>query len=350
MGQSNMAAGATIGSNHNSRANDGEIVAGRGFWPGLSVSLKHNSKFASFTLIAKGSYPAELDIPFPFSLISNNVTDNELTIYPGYWFQHNMYALGRNSWKFENRDNRPNKEIDLEFGYMAPDTVHEIVQAISILQEVDTDGYLPATSFPIENSKRKIKVLRAEQAIAHYKNQLARYACLIFAKENLKEEDLKDLQNPKHPMHSWVNLGGQLVTQHDYTALKQDIKNGTLCTWADIQTRRSMLAKATVKNKCIQALWALEELGLISNTITSSELRQLITQAKITISQNHEKVRSSRAKDFTNHFRKITTKDDGEFEAIYGNLDGNSFLIAHEIITKAKLGTITNYNLLTKPI
>lgn len=31
MGQSNMAAGATIGSNHNSRAADGEIVASRGF-------------------------------------------------------------------------------------------------------------------------------------------------------------------------------------------------------------------------------------------------------------------------------------------------------------------------------
>src|SRR5215207_6438800 len=58
MGQSNMAAGATIGSNHNSRGADGEIIAGRGFWPGLCVSLKHNWKFASFTLIAKGDFPA----------------------------------------------------------------------------------------------------------------------------------------------------------------------------------------------------------------------------------------------------------------------------------------------------
>ena len=63
-----MAAGATIGSNHNSRGADGEIIAGRGFWPGLCVSLKHNSKFASFTIIAKGDYPAELNIPIPFSL------------------------------------------------------------------------------------------------------------------------------------------------------------------------------------------------------------------------------------------------------------------------------------------
>ncbi|OYW19419.1 MAG: DUF4954 domain-containing protein, partial [Sphingobacteriales bacterium 12-47-4] len=62
MGQSNMAAGATIGSNHNSRSADGEIIAGRGFWPGLCVSLKHNSRFASFTIISKGDFPAELNI------------------------------------------------------------------------------------------------------------------------------------------------------------------------------------------------------------------------------------------------------------------------------------------------
>ncbi len=73
MGQSNIAAGATIGSNHNSRSADGELIAGRGFWPGLCVSLKHNSRFASFAILAKGDYPAELNVPFPFSLVSNDV-------------------------------------------------------------------------------------------------------------------------------------------------------------------------------------------------------------------------------------------------------------------------------------
>ena len=51
LGQSNIAAGATIGSNHNSRSPDGEIYAGRGFWPGLCSDFKHNSKFASFTFL-----------------------------------------------------------------------------------------------------------------------------------------------------------------------------------------------------------------------------------------------------------------------------------------------------------
>jgi hypothetical protein len=103
MGQSNIAAGATIGSNHNSRSPDGEIIAGRGFWPGLCVSLKHNSIFASFTILAKGDYPAELYIPVPFSLISNDVANDKLVIMPGYWFMYNMYALQRNSWKYADR-------------------------------------------------------------------------------------------------------------------------------------------------------------------------------------------------------------------------------------------------------
>ena len=84
MGQSNVAAGATIGSNHNSRGADGELIAGRGFWPGLCVSLKHNSKFASFSLLAKGDFPYELNIPIPFSLVINDPTANELRIIPAY--------------------------------------------------------------------------------------------------------------------------------------------------------------------------------------------------------------------------------------------------------------------------
>ena len=129
-----MAAGATIGSNHNSRSADGEIMAGRGFWPGLCVSLKHNSRFASFILLAKGDYPAELDIPIPFSLVSNDVSKDELVVMPAYWFLHNMYALARNSWKYIDRDRRIDKIQLLEYDYLAPDTIGEIVTALALLE------------------------------------------------------------------------------------------------------------------------------------------------------------------------------------------------------------------------
>ncbi|MFP4106757.1 MAG: DUF4954 family protein, partial [Phycisphaerae bacterium] len=92
MGQSNLAAGATVGSNHNSRANDGEIQAGRGFWPGLCTTLKHYCRFASFVLLAKADYPAEMDIPLPFALISNDTCKDRLLVMPAFWWMHNMYA------------------------------------------------------------------------------------------------------------------------------------------------------------------------------------------------------------------------------------------------------------------
>ena len=134
MGQSNMAAGATIGSNHNSRANDNEIQAGRGFWPGLCTSVKHSCRFASFTLLSKSDYPAELDIPLPFSLLNNNVTKDQLEIMPAYWWLYNMYALARNTWKFQNRDKRVSKAQHIEFDAFAPDTMEEVFNALRLLE------------------------------------------------------------------------------------------------------------------------------------------------------------------------------------------------------------------------
>jgi hypothetical protein len=133
-GQSNMAAGATIGSNHNSRANDGEIEAGRGFWPGLSTSVKHSSRFASYCLLSKGDYRYEIDLPLPFCLVDDDRTRNRLILVPAYWWTHNLYALLRNESKFQARDHRARKDLLIEYAPLAPDTAEEIVKALCLLE------------------------------------------------------------------------------------------------------------------------------------------------------------------------------------------------------------------------
>ena len=135
MGQSNMAAGATIGSNHNSRATDGEIVASRGFWPGLCSSVKHSSKFASFTLLSKADYPSELNIMLPFCLVNNNTAKNELEVMPAYWWMYNMYAIARNTSKYVKRDKRKRKIQNIEFETLAPDTIEETIEARKLLEK-----------------------------------------------------------------------------------------------------------------------------------------------------------------------------------------------------------------------
>src|SRR5690606_36613253 len=128
--------------NHNSRGADGEIIAGRGFWPGLCVSLKHNSKFANFTILAKGDYDYELNIPIPFSLVSIQENTNSLMIMPGYWFMYNMYALQRNTFKYQDRDHRYEKIQNIEFDYLAPDTVNEMFSSLWLFEELVGESYI----------------------------------------------------------------------------------------------------------------------------------------------------------------------------------------------------------------
>jgi len=267
LGQSNIAAGATIGSNHNSRANDGEILAGRGFWPGLCVNLKHNCRFASFTLLAKGAYPAELDVPLPFSLVSNDAARDRLLVMPAYWFLYNMYALARNAWKFGARDRRARKVQHIEFDYLAPDTVEEMFAGLALLEQVVGEAWrrdrgdaepgaaaaqargrelLAADDARIdrlevlggrwETSRRKTVVLKARQAWHEYRDMIHYYAVrnLVAWLERGDGRSLTamkaDLAGPR--VTRWVNLGGQLVTADQVADLKRRILS--LETWQQI--------------------------------------------------------------------------------------------------------------------
>ena len=144
-GQSNIASGATIGCNHNSRSPDGEIFARRGFWPGLCSDFKHNSRFASFVLVAKGSYQNELDIPYPFALVSPGENGSQaIRIIPAFWFMYDMFAITRNNNKFKKRDKRKIKVQNIETDPFAPDTMQEIMSALDRIIGLTRD-YLIAT-------------------------------------------------------------------------------------------------------------------------------------------------------------------------------------------------------------
>lgn len=150
MGQSNIAAGATIGSNHNSRSPDGEIIAGRGFWPGLCTDFKHNCRFSSFALVAKGSYQNELNITYPFSLVVPASDEKSVHIRPAWCFMYDMFAIVRNRYKFQNRDKRVEKVQNIETDPFAPDTIQEIVHSIERIIEL-TANSLASNEFENEN-------------------------------------------------------------------------------------------------------------------------------------------------------------------------------------------------------
>lgn len=332
MGQSNIAAGATIGSNHNSRSADGELIAGRGFWPGLCVSLKHNSKFASFTILSKADFPFELNISLPFSLVSNDVSNDKLVIMPGYWFMYNMYALARNTWKIEDRDKRTEKIQTIENNYLAPDTVNEIFDALELLSKLKPDekGNYYTTGF--ENSQRQTEIVKVPQVINLFKELIAYYGVtqlIEHALENkfssfdeLKKSIPTRIQRPK-----WLNIGGQLITTSDVDKLKNDIKKNKINTWTQVHNYYKKVGTDYKKDKLIHAYTSLLEIeNITSKQFTPGVFKTLLEKSVDTKNWMGKEIYSSRAKDYTNPFRKMVYESKEEMNEVIGQLEKNQFI------------------------
>ncbi len=175
MGQSNIAAGATIGSNHNSRSPDGEIFAKRGFWPGLCSDFKHNSRFASFVLVSKGSYQYELDIVYPFSLVSPPHSETQtIQIIPAWMFMYDMFAITRNGGKFKKRDKRKTKIQNIEFDPLAPDTMQEILFALDRIIGLTAIYLIQNNPDYMKNAKSDSEVFQLAKDYLH-KNPTANF-------------------------------------------------------------------------------------------------------------------------------------------------------------------------------
>ncbi|HUZ60023.1 MAG TPA: DUF4954 family protein [Hanamia sp.] len=332
MGQSNIAAGATIGSNHNSRGADGEIIAGRGFWPGLCVSLKHNSRFASFTILAKGDYPYEMDVKLPFCLVSNDVKDDKLVLMPGYWFLYNMYALERNAWKFEDRDNRTEKIQKIEYNYLAPDTINEMFSAIDLLSKLKIDEYGNAIMEGIENSSRNTEVVKVKQVLDLFKELISYYGTIQLI-NHIKEnkfssfEEMKKSIPVKIARNDWKNIGGQLIPSTDVEKLKNKIKGNKINSWKEVHDFYRLSGEEYEKNKMIHAYTSLLEIeNITSKQFTREYFNNVLQRSVVTKTWMSKGIYESRAKDYSNPFRKMIYANKAEMDTVIGKIEDNHFI------------------------
>ena len=308
MGQSNIAAGGTIGSNHNSRTADNEIAAGRGFWPGLCCSFKHSSRFASYCLLAKADYPAELDIKLPFALVNNNTAKDQLEVMPAYWWMYNMYAMDRNSKKFAKRDKRKLKAQHIEFDNLAPDTAEEILHGMELLRGwmKVSDGTVYADG--MEKGKRRTVILKAKEGLKAYEEMLVFYA-------------MKTLEGGQLPVaggryeKEWVNIGGQLVAKPDMEQLIADVENGAIGSWQQLHDRMDTLWQAYPAQRAAHAYGVLCELAGVNQLDDNLWARYRAQYADI-LNYIEQQKKASRDKDDVNPFRNMTYWDDDERQAV----------------------------------
>ena len=332
MGQSNLAAGATIGSNHNSRAADGEMIAGRGFWPGLCVSIKHNSRFASYTILAKGDYQNELDNPLPFSLISLNLQKNCTEILPAYWFVYNAYGLCRNSWKSKDRDKRTEKTQHIEFDYLAPDTVNEIFEAIRLLEGLEQDENGSAILHGYENCKSGILVRKVPQAIDEYKKAIRYYGIgeiiNFYERESFNDfESLKSKLFARVSRDTWHNVGGQLIKQEHLANALHKIRTEGINNWDDLHDFYKEEGASYFNDRLIHAYTSLlEVLNITGQQFTAEKFDEELSFYLDYRSTLAKRVYDSRAKDYNNKFKQMTYNNREEMDIVLGSLEDNSFI------------------------
>ncbi len=360
-GQTNIAAGATIGSNHNSRSPDGEMIAGRGFWPGLCVSLKHNSKFASYTIIAKGDFPAELNIPIPFSLVSNDVANDTLIVMPGYWFLYNMYALARNAWKYTDRDKRTEKKQLIEYDFLAPDTINEILDALSLFERVTGEAWLnqhpdhkgtdaqtkgkellenndpslkmlDITVQGFENTSRTVKLIKVPAAYQLFRNLVNYHAGRLLTdfitRHKITSFDQLAAALPsRFVLGDWKNIGGQLIRSEELDKVLKQLKAGKIKNWEDIHSFYSRQAANYEMEKLLHAIAAVRKTSAFSlNRKSPERLRLLLEESVVMKKWMVDRIYDSRRKDYNNPFRLMAYRNEEEMNKVVGSLESNPFI------------------------
>ena len=354
---SNMASAATVGSNHNSRAGDGEILADRGFWPGLSVSLKHNSRFAAFCLIAKGAYPNELHIPLPFCLVSNHEKSGALQLMPGYWFRYNMYALARNAAKTAARDQRTGERQQLEYHWLAPDTVDQMLTGRRILEHwaarspqvasgefpggrallesLDGPELFAGSPFAVESGNRPVRILYAGRAWRDYGRMIDLYAVQMLLSSGNADAVSRALsradqtrssdgpagigQSGSAPADPWVNIGGQLMRASALEELKTRVKSAQIADWPALHRAYHRIA----------ADYEHQRIGHAAEVLAESrhaEVASLLDEAVETARFIFQGIRESRRKDYENPFRNSVYDSRAERDAVLGPFEENAFI------------------------
>lgn len=133
-GRGNVGAGASVGSNHTSRAPDQEMRAGEGTFFGLAAAIKYPANFddAPYSVIASGVVTPPQRLAMPFSLITDDEGGNR--VVPGWVYRENAYLLLRNETKFLQRNRARRHSFDLRI--FRPELVEKLWKARELLEGI----------------------------------------------------------------------------------------------------------------------------------------------------------------------------------------------------------------------
>ena len=180
-----------------------------------------------------------------------------------------------------------------------------------------------------EKSRRDTVAVKARLGYEAYGQMLHIYAArnlvsyLVANPEKTYADMCSDLSGPR--TIDWVNMGGQLVPDDDISALRRGIGTGQISSWDAVHARYDSLWQKYPNDKYRHA-FAVFGMLLESETPGMPRWRAFLEQSVEVQNLVRDRVQSSRAKDYSNPFRRATYLNDEEMAAALGTLDDNSFV------------------------
>jgi len=274
-----------------------------------------------------------------------------------------MYALVRNSLKYGDRDARKVKAQHLEFDFLAPDTVEEIIKARRLLErwtaqaalrgnpkaaEGRTDDNIRVlgrdilTNHPsptkapeihaekVEKSHRPAVIIGAEQGYRAYEEMLQYYAMrtLIDCLTENPELTFSSMASgfTGNRIQAWTNLGGQIVPTEAVDELRRDIVTGTLDSWHTVHERYDTLWQTYPLEKHRHAWATLCEL-LGSGNPTKEQWDMALGKVEEIQKFVFTEVYRTRKKDDDDPFRQATYGNMEEMRVIVPKAEENEFVL-----------------------
>jgi hypothetical protein len=270
-----------------------------------------------------------------------------------------MYALERNTWKYEDRDNRDEKIQLLEYNYLAPDSVNEIFDAITLLekfvgkawfkkqdesfnendcikkgkellqQKNDVINEVEIIAEGFENAKRKTIITKVQRAYDAYIEMIFYYGLkhlivLLDENEN-KVSDILKMSDPRRT--NWLNVGGQLMPEEDVEEMKNKIRQNKIKSWDELHAYYSSEGEKYRQQKMQHALASLLEIENVApENISKEKINEWLDKAVLIQSNITERIVQSRRKDYINPYRKMVYESETEMNNVLGKFDDNSFI------------------------
>jgi len=195
----------------------------------------------------------------------------------------------------------------------------------------------------MEKSKRKVFIIKPDQAYLAYRDMLHHYAM-----KNLMEYHLDHPETGFSSMiaaldgarvNRWVNLGGQLVPETDVDEIRKAVGSGEITTWEAVHQRYDELWVRYPLDKQRHAFATLKSLYRTDN-LTHAQWNDAIDKEMVILRFICDQVYLSRKKDFDDPFRKMIYRNAAEMQAAIGTIDDNEF------IRQVRVGTDHNLSVL----